>query len=86
MNKSGDTEKVVMTVCHDHCTNACLLKLHVKDGTITRIETDDGQEPQYRACAKGRAYRQLVYDPGRLKYPLRRTGERGEGKFERISW
>jgi len=53
---------------------------------ITRIETDDGQEPQYRACQKGRAYRQYVYDPHRLKWPLRRTGERGEGKFERISW
>jgi len=86
MSKPSDTEKVVNTVCHDHCTNACLLKLHVRDGIITRIETDDGQEPQYRACAKGRAYRQLVYSPDRLKYPLRRTGERGEGKFERISW
>jgi len=86
MKKPGDTEKVVNTICHDHCTNACLLKLHVRDGKITRVETDDGPEPQYRACAKGRAYRQLVYNPGRLKFPLRRTGERGEGKFERISW
>jgi anaerobic dimethyl sulfoxide reductase subunit A len=50
------------------------------------VETDDGPEPQYRACLKGRAYRQLVYHPDRLKYPLRRVGERGEGKFERISW
>ena len=86
MNKPSDAEKVVMTACQGHCLSACLLKLHVKDGMVTRIETDDGQEPQYRACAKGRAFRQLVYDPDRLKFPLRRTGERGEGKFERISW
>ena len=86
MNKPSDTEKVVMTACQGHCLSACLLKLHVKDGMVTRIETDDGQEPQYRACAKGRAFRQLMYDPDRLKFPLRRTGERGEGKFERISW
>jgi len=86
MKRPGDAEKVVNTVCHDHCTNACLLKLHVKDGKITRIETDDGPEPQHRACAKGRAYRQLVYHPDRLKFPLRRVGERGEGNFERISW
>lgn len=86
MKKSGDTEKVVNTVCQDYCTYACLLKLHVRDGKITKIETDDGPEPQYRACAKGRAYRQLVYAPDRLIFPLRRTGERGEGKFERISW
>lgn len=84
--KLEDTEEVVNTVCHDHCCSACLLKLHVRDGIITKIETDDGQEPQYRACPRGRAYRQYVYSPHRLKFPLRRTGERGEGKFERISW
>lgn len=79
-------EKVITTVCQDHCISACVLKLYVKDGVITRIETDNGQEPQFRACQKGRAYRQYVYHPDRLKYPLKRVGERGEGKFERISW
>ena len=86
MKTSSNEEKVITTVCHDHCASACLLKLHVKDGIITRIETDDGQEPQYRACVRGRAYRQYVYNANRLKFPLRRAGERGEGKFERISW
>ncbi len=86
MNKSGNIQKVVMTTCHNHCLSTCFIKVHVRDGKITKVETDDGQEPQYRACQKGRAYRQLVYDPYRLKFPLRRTGERGEGKFERVSW
>ncbi len=63
-----------------------MLKAHVKDGRIIRIETDNGDEPQIRACLRGRAYRQRVYSPDRLKYPLRRTGERGQGQFERISW
>ncbi len=63
-----------------------MLKVHVKDGVVTRIETDDGEEPQYRACLKGRAYRQRIYAPDRILYPMKRTGERGEGKFERISW
>jgi anaerobic dimethyl sulfoxide reductase subunit A len=79
-------EKVVKTVCNSHCGGACLLKVHVKDGIIRRIETDDGPEPQLRACLRGRAYRQRVYSPDRLRYPLLRTGNRGEGKFERISW
>jgi anaerobic dimethyl sulfoxide reductase subunit A len=81
-----NTEKVVITVCHSHCGGACLLKLHVKDGVITRIETDDGEEPQYRACLKGRAYRKRVYAPDRLIYPMKRIGERGKGEFKRISW
>ncbi|GAG40127.1 unnamed protein product, partial [marine sediment metagenome] len=58
----------------------------MKDGVIIRIETDNGEEPQIRACMRGRAYRQRVYSPERLKYPLRRVGERGEGQFERVSW
>ncbi len=75
-----------MTTCSSHCGGACGLKVYVKDGVITRIETDDGEEPQARACLKGRAYRQRVYHPDRLLYPLKRVGERGEGKFQRISW
>ena len=79
-------EKTVITTCTHDCGGRCLLKVHVKDGVITRIETDDGEEPQLRACARGRAYRQRIYSPDRLAHPLKRIGERGEGKFERISW
>ena len=79
-------ELIIPTVCRSHCGGACLLKVHVKDGIITRIETDDGPEHQYRACARGRAYRQRVYAADRLKYPMKRIGERGSGEFTRISW
>ena len=50
------------------------------------METDDGGEPQLRNCLRCRAYRQRVYAPDRILYPLKRVGERGEGNFERISW
>ena len=79
-------EQIVTTTCNMHCGGQCLLKVHVKDGVITRIETDDTEEPQYRACAKGRAMRQRVYAPDRLKWPMKRVGERGSGEFKRISW
>jgi len=85
-SKSAGAEEVVPTVCSSHCGGSCLLNVHVKDGVITRIETDDGEEPQLRACLRGRAYRQRVYAPDRLKYPMKRIGARGEGSFERISW
>jgi anaerobic dimethyl sulfoxide reductase subunit A len=86
MDSERSQEQVIMTTCSSHCGGACGLKLYVKEGVITRIETDDGEEPQARACLRGRAYRQRVYDPDRLLYPLKRVGERGEGKFQRISW
>jgi len=84
--KSPKPDKVVPTADSHDCGGRCLLKAHVREGKIIRIETDDGDEPQCRACLKGRAYRQMVYSPDRLKFPMRRVGARGEGKFERISW
>jgi len=84
--KSKSKEKIVKTACSSHCGGRCVLEVHVSDGVITRIETDRGEEPQLRACLRCRAYRQRVYDPDRLRHPMRRTGQRGEGQFERISW
>ena len=84
--------RVIRAGCPSHnCGGRCLLKFHVRDGVIVRIDTDDRpadtfEAPQLRACARGRAYRRRQYHPGRLLYPLRRTGKRGEGRFERISW
>lgn len=50
MKKEGkslkEPERVVVTTCASHCGGTCVLKVHIKDGAITRIETDDGEEPQ----------------------------------------
>ena len=37
------SEKVVITTCASHCGGSCILQLHINDGVITRIETDDGE-------------------------------------------
>ncbi len=81
-----DWDGVVPTVCATHCGGACLLNVHVGDGRITRVETDNGREPQLRACMRGRALRQRVYSSDRVLFPLKRIGNRGEGKFVRITW
>jgi len=65
--------------------------VHVNEGVITRIETDDRPgdtlaDPQLRACIRGRSYRHRQYHADRLKYPLKRIGARGAGKWQRISW
>lgn len=64
----------------------------MKEGVITKIATetiyDDSVfgEHQIRPCLRGRSVRWRTYNPDRIKYPMLRTGKRGEGKFKRISW
>lgn len=79
------------SACVINCGQRCPLRCFTKNGQVIRIETDntvrDGCGPmQLRACLRGRSMRQRLYSPDRLKYPMKRVGERGEGKFERISW
>ncbi len=85
-----DDTVVIPTGCSNNCGGRCVIHAHVKDGVLTRIETDPVADTadQYalRACLRGRSYRQMVYHPDRLKYPMKRVGKRGEGKWERISW
>jgi len=84
-NETGE-ERIVRTTCNSHCGGICEMKVHVREGKIVRIETGgDGQE-SHRMCARGRAYRQRVYAPDRLLYPLKRTGARGAGEFTWVSW
>jgi anaerobic selenocysteine-containing dehydrogenase len=66
----------------------CVLKVHVNDGKITKVESADypGNLAQRSICLKGLASPRLVYHPDRLKYPLKRIGKRGEGKWQRLSW
>ncbi len=85
-------DQIIRTGCPAHnCGGRCLLKVFIKNNKIIRIETDDRpndsiEDPQLRACIRGRAYRKRQYHPDRLKYPLKRIGKRGEGKFEQIPW
>lgn len=85
-------EKIVWSACTVNCGSRCPLRMHVKDNKILYVETDNtGTETynfdhQVRACLRGRSMRRRVYNPDRLKYPMKRVGKRGEGKFKRISW
>ena len=85
-HQTENNETIISTTCNSHCGGACMLRVHVKDGIVTWVETDNGEEPQFRACLRCRAFRQRLYAPDRLQYPMKRVGTRGEGKFERISW
>ena len=94
-----DQLTTVVTSCDHNCGSRHMLVAHKKGDVIVRLSTDDGryqeggkfgldteQMPQLRACLRGRSYRSRLYSPERLLYPMMRVGERGEGKFKRVSW
>lgn len=77
--------------CVINCGQRCPVRCFSKNGQVIRIETDNNPDNvpnprQLRACQRGRSMRERIYSPDRIKYPMKRVGERGEGKFERISW
>jgi DMSO reductase family type II enzyme molybdopterin subunit len=72
----------------------CAWNVYVKDGMVWR-EEQAGDYPQVRpdvpdfnprGCQKGGCFSERMYDPNRVRYPLKRVGERGSGKWKRISW
>jgi anaerobic selenocysteine-containing dehydrogenase len=88
-NTGGEMRTVIKSVCQMCGTTygGCGIDVHVEDGKIVKIEGTKGHPVNDgRLCAKGLAAIQLEYDPNRLRYPMKRTGERGEGKWQRISW
>ncbi len=80
-----EVRKSVCAICDP--TTQCGLDLSVRDGRIVKVE-GSRENPHNRGtlCAKGAATRQYVYHEDRLLTPLRRTGPRGSGEFEPISW
>ncbi len=96
---TDDQLTTVVTSCDHNCGSRHMLVAHKKGDVIVRLSTDDGryqaggafgfeseQVPQLRACLRGRSYRSRLYSPERLLYPMMRVGERGEGRFKRVSW
>ncbi len=79
-------EQVFKSNCRG-CHGGCGVLVHVKDGRATSIEGNpDFPTNHGTMCSRGLAFLQLVYHPDRLTHPLKRAGERGEGKWQKISW
>ncbi len=69
------------------CFNNCGVLIQVANGRAAKIKGDP-QSPvnKGRLCKKGLASLEYLHSPHRLKYPLKRIGEKGSGKWGRISW
>ncbi len=80
----------VTSVC-EMCFWRCPIVAKVKGGKVVKIEGNpksptNGRGDKARVCARGNSGVKLLYDPDRVLHPLKRVGERGEGKFVKISW
>jgi len=75
------------SVCALDCPDCCSLLVTVENGQGTRLRGNP-QHPVTRGflCGKVAQYLEREYAPGRLLYPQRRVGGKGEGRFERVSW
>ena len=82
--------KIIPTTGRNNCGGRCIIYAHVRDGVIEKLSTETSGTPGHPvplcACAKGLNYHKTFLGEDRLRYPMKRIGERGEGKFVRISW
>ena len=79
-------DKIVRSICQA-CHSECGVLVHVNKEKATKVEGDPNHPiSKGFICVKGTAEPRRTYHSDRLKYPLRRVGERGEARWERISW
>ena len=88
LSLTSNEDKLVHTFCA-MCgpSMGCGLNCYVQDGKLVRVEgMKEAPNSRGKLCSRAYASMQWLYSPQRLKYPLKRIGEKGQGEFERISW
>ncbi|MBC7927378.1 MAG: molybdopterin-dependent oxidoreductase [Bryobacteraceae bacterium] len=81
-------QEIRRSVCALDCPDTCSLLINVdENGRGSRLRGDP-EHPVTRGflCGKVARYLEREYHPSRLMHPLRRTGKKGDGQFEQISW
>jgi len=80
-----EIKKTICGICT--ASTHCGIDAHIENGKVTKIEgMKEHPSNEGTLCVKGAASRQYLYHPDRIKYPMKRAGARGSGKWERISW
>lgn len=82
----SDSERVLKSTC-ELCYQGCGVLVHMAGGKPISV-TGDPEDPVSHGaiCVKGTSSLSLLTSPARLRYPMKRLGARGEGKWEKISW
>ncbi|GJQ59885.1 MAG: molybdopterin oxidoreductase family protein [Candidatus Scalindua sp. AMX11] len=79
--------KKAKSVCPLDCPDTCGIISSISEGKLVKVQGDpDHFGTRGFLCKKVRHYPERVYGPDRLLYPLKRSGEKGSGSFERITW
>ncbi|NIB44310.1 molybdopterin-dependent oxidoreductase [Pseudomaricurvus alkylphenolicus] len=79
--------KTVIGACPQDCPDTCSMLVKVENDRVVSVRGNPEQPfTAGRLCAKVNNYQDRVYSEDRVLHPLRRTGPKGSGKFERISW
>lgn len=87
MTVEGSGERTIYGACQHDCPDNCAMEVLVRDGEVVSVKgRHDHPFTHGVLCAKVKSFEKRVYAPDRILHPLRRTGAKGEGKFERIGW
>ncbi|MEO1435043.1 MAG: molybdopterin-dependent oxidoreductase [Bacteroidota bacterium] len=83
MMKSNETIKKV--ICAS-CDVSCSVKAHVQNARVVKVSQSDNPLFKGHICMKGVYAPKGFAHPDRIRYPLKRVGERGSGQWERVTW
>jgi len=79
--------RVVRAACPHDCPDTCAMLVTVENGRAIEIRGAPDHPPTAGSlCTKVARYLDRTYSPDRLRYPMRRIGGKGDGRFARITW
>jgi Anaerobic dehydrogenases, typically selenocysteine-containing len=83
----GKAKEVIPVVSDVDAHSQCMMRVSVQGGKVTAVAGDPTDpESKGQLTVRGKHMKEILYAPDRLKYPMKRAGARGEGKWQRISW
>ena len=76
-SKADEGEVITTTICRSNCSQACLFNVHARDGKVVKLTPKEYETELYSGCClRGLSMQERTYSDKRVKYPMRRVGER----------
>ena len=82
-----DASRLLHAACPHDCPDTCAMQVTVQGGRVVRVQGAVEHPPTDGVlCTKVSRYAERSYHPERVLHPLKRSGPKGSGRFERVSW